>query len=95
MKRKYRNPPIEEALVEFRFVPGQEWDLTIPGKLHQHDAIKAQYPGKPRTQKVFLEAELQAGPGHPPNLAVHEGVGRVQLVDERGNHLISLGVCLT
>ncbi|MFO1433977.1 MAG: hypothetical protein U1F76_28450 [Candidatus Competibacteraceae bacterium] len=28
MKKKYRNPPIEEALVEFRFVPGQEWDLT-------------------------------------------------------------------
>jgi len=92
MKRKYRNPPIEEVLVEFRFVPGQEWDLTIPGKLHQHDAIKAQYPGKPRTQKVFLGAELQAGPGYPPNLAVHEGVGRVQLVDERGNHLISLGL---
>ncbi|MCI0418029.1 MAG: TIGR04255 family protein [Acidobacteria bacterium] len=90
MRGKYRNPPIEEAIVEFRFVPGQEWDLTIPGKLHEHPAVKNQYPGKPRTQKV-LEAAFQAGPGQTPNLAVREGVGRIQLVDHSGSHLISLG----
>ena len=55
MRKKYKNPPIEEAIVEFRFVPGQEWNLTIPGKLHEHPRIKSQYPGKPRTQKI-LEA---------------------------------------
>jgi len=92
-KRKYKSPPIEEALVEFRFVPGQEWDLTIPGKLHQHRAIKDQYPGKPRTQKV-VAAELQAGPGQSPNVAVREGVGRIQLVSEDGRRLISLGTDL-
>ena len=32
-RRRYRNPPIEEALCEFRFKPGRDWDLTIPGKL--------------------------------------------------------------
>lgn len=90
MRKKYRNPPIEEAVVEFRFVPGQEWDLTIPGKLHEHSDIKSRYPGKPRTQKS-LEAAFQAGPGQPPNLAVREGVARIQLVDNEGKHLISLG----
>ena len=90
MGRKYKNAPIEEALVEFCFVPGQEWDLTIPGKLHQHPAIKDQYPGKPRTQKI-VEAALQTDPGQPPNLAVRGGVSRIQLVDESGNHLISMG----
>ena len=90
MRNKYKNPPIEEAVVEFRFVPGQEWDLTIPGKLHEHPDIKSQYPGKPRTQKL-LEAAFQAGSGQPPNLAVREGVGRIQLVDHGGRHLISLG----
>ncbi|HVQ74448.1 MAG TPA: TIGR04255 family protein [Candidatus Binatia bacterium] len=92
-RRTYRTPPIEEALVEFRFVPAQEWDLTIPGKLHQHPAIGPQYPGKPRTQKV-VEAELQAGPGQPPNFAVREGLGRIQLVSEDGRRLISLGTDL-
>ena len=90
VKRRYKNPPIEEALVEVRFAPADEWDLTIPGKLHEHRDIKKEYQGKPRTQKVF-EAALQAGPGQPPNLAIHEGVGRIQLINEAGNRLISLG----
>lgn len=90
MSKSYRNPPIEEAIVEFRFAPGQEWDLTIPGKLHEHPDIKSQYLGKPRTQKR-MEAELHAGPSQPPNLAVRGGVARIQLVDVDGRRLISLG----
>ncbi len=90
LRNKYKSPPIEEAVVEFRFVPGQEWDLTIPGKLHEHPDIKGQYQGKPRTQKL-LEAAFQTEPGRSPNLAVREGVARIQLVDHDGRHLISLG----
>ena len=90
MGKKYRNPPIEEAVVEFRFVPGQEWDLTIPGKLHEHPDIKTQYSGKPRTQKL-LEAAFQAGSSRPPNVAIREGIARIQLVDSGGQHLISIG----
>ncbi|MDQ2696723.1 MAG: TIGR04255 family protein, partial [Pseudomonadota bacterium] len=89
-RRKYRNPPIEEAIVEFHFRPGQEWDLTIPGKLHQHPAIKDQYPGKPRTHKI-MEASFQAGPEQPATWAVREGPMRTQLVDTSGHRLISVG----
>ncbi|MBN2384613.1 TIGR04255 family protein [bacterium] len=90
MKIKYRNPPIEEALVEFRFEPGQEWDLTIPGKLHEQKEIKSLYTGKPRTQKS-LEASFQSGPGRPPNVAVREGVSRIHLVNDKGTLLLTLG----
>ena len=90
MGKKYKNPPIEEAVVEFRFVPGQEWDLTIPEKLHEHPDIKTQYWGKPRTQKL-LEAAFQAGSSLPPNVAIREGIARIQLVDSGGQHLISIG----
>lgn len=31
--RRYSNPPIEEAVCEFRFLPAEEWDLTMPGRL--------------------------------------------------------------
>ena len=90
MRRSYRNPPVEEALVEFRFVPGQEWDPTLPGKLHQHAAIKRGYTGKPRTQKI-VEAALEAGRDQPSQMTLREGFGRVQLVNENGTRLISLG----
>jgi uncharacterized protein (TIGR04255 family) len=89
-RKKYANPPIEEALVEFRFVPGQEWDLTFPGKFHQHAKIKDAYPGKPRMQK-FVEAALQTTAGGPPNFAFREGVGRVQLLSEDSKRLVTLG----
>lgn len=44
MSRKYRNPPIVEALCEFQFIPSQPWDMTIPGLLY--DKIKGQFPEK-------------------------------------------------
>jgi uncharacterized protein (TIGR04255 family) len=87
-RRRYRNPPIEEALVEFQFAPGQDWDLTIPGKLHEK--VKATYPGKPRQQRL-LQASLRAEIGQPPGMSVEEGIGRVQLVDADGRRLLSLG----
>ncbi len=31
--KQYPKPPIEEALVELRFVPGSQWDWTVPGML--------------------------------------------------------------
>lgn len=91
MAKCYKHPPIEEAVVEFRFVPGpgQEWDMTIPGKLHEHQNIKKQYSGKPRTQ-LAREAIVQSLPGRSPNLTVQEGVDRIQLVSEDGIRLISL-----
>lgn len=88
VRRRYKNPPIEEALVEFRMAPGQEWDLTIPGKLHEK--VKDAYPGKPRQQKL-LQASFQAVQGQPAGFAVQEGIGRVQLIDAEAKKLLSLG----
>lgn len=44
MSKKYSNPPIVEALCEFQFVPGQPWDMTIPGLLYEK--IKSEFPVK-------------------------------------------------
>src|SRR5947208_1146199 len=30
MSRKYRNPPLIEAVCEFQFDPKSEWDIAIP-----------------------------------------------------------------
>lgn len=87
-RRRYKNPPIEEALCEFRFLPGQEWDLTMPGKLHT--AVHDSYPGKPRQQKV-VEAALHAQAGVASNLMFREGLARVQLVTEDAKRLVGIG----
>jgi uncharacterized protein (TIGR04255 family) len=85
---RYKNPPIEEALIEFRFVPSQEWDLTMPGRLHME--LRGAYPGKPRQQNL-VQAALVAQPGLGPNVQVREGLAKVQLVTEDGTRLVAIG----
>jgi uncharacterized protein (TIGR04255 family) len=58
MGRRYRNPPIIEALCEFRFEPGTPWDLAIPGLVYEK--IKEGFP-KRRLARVF-EASVTTGP---------------------------------
>ena len=87
-RRRYRNPPIDEAVCEFRFHPSQDWDLTIPGRLHGR--ISDDYPGKPRQQKVF-EAKLEAQGGRPPSMTYGEGLAKVQLVTEDGTRMVGVG----
>lgn len=87
-RRRYKNPPIEEALCEFRFKPGQDWDLTIPGKLHAK--LSDEYAGKPRQQKV-VEVGLEAQGGKPPNFKYGEGLGKVQLITGNGKRMVGIG----
>lgn len=87
-RRRYKNPPIEEALCEFRFAPGQEWDLTLPGKLHT--AIQLEYPGKPRQQNV-VEAILSSEPGQPTKMEMREGPTRVHLLTANGTRIVGIG----
>lgn len=87
-RRRYRNPPIEEAVCEFRFRPGRDWDLTIPGKLHTR--LADDYPGQPREQRT---TELTvAGLGAPAGSAtVRQGISRVQLVTADARRLVGVG----
>ena len=48
--RKYRNPPIEEAVCDLQFAPGIEWDPTLPGRMYGE--LKEFYGEKPRLQQL-------------------------------------------
>ena len=87
-RRRYKNPPVEEALCEFRFEPGQDWDLTVPGKLQTE--LGNEYTGKPQQGKV-VEVELDAQRGDSPNLRYREGFAKVQLVTEDGKRMVGVG----
>lgn len=87
-RRRYRNPPIEEALCEFRFLADQDWDPTIPGKLYAE--LGEEYRGKPRGQKV-MNVTLNAQEGQPSRLSYEEGFAKTQLVTEDGKRQVGVG----
>jgi len=56
-EKKYNNPPISEAVCEFRIVPGTPWDLAVPGLIY--DQLKGSFPK--RRQVKTVEATLIGG----------------------------------
>jgi len=89
---RYKNPPIVEALCEFRFRPGREWDLTIPGKLQT--AITGDYTdytGQPQEQKV-IDVALETQQGTKPlKMSYGEGLAKVHLVTNDGKRKVGVG----
>ena len=86
-RRRYANPPIEEALCEFQFAPGDEWDLTIPGKLHTK--LECAYPAKPKQQRL-AQVALQLDEVRARRVEYREGVGKVLLSTEDGKRLVGV-----
>ena len=85
-RRRYRNPPIDEAVCEFRFGSDPDWDLTIPGKLRT--ALAADYTGKPRTQKV-IDVEIQSD--EPAHVRYGHGLAKVLLFTDDGGRAVGVG----
>lgn len=56
MNKKYVNPPIIEAICEFRFPQESGWDMTIPGLFYEK--IKDDFPLK--EQRFIKEIELRS-----------------------------------
>lgn len=55
MRRKYKKPPIVEALCEFQFIPNQPWDWTIPGLIYEK--VKDEFPDK--QQKIGIGVQFK------------------------------------
>ena len=53
MVRKYKNPPVVEALCEFQFIPAQPWDMTIPGLIYEK--IRKNFPEKKQQSGVGIQ----------------------------------------
>jgi uncharacterized protein (TIGR04255 family) len=70
ISRKYRKPPVSEAVCEFRFEPSSTWDLTIPGLIY--DRIKQDFPKRKLAKAV--EFSVVAGP---------EGIAQQSMTTDR------------
>lgn len=53
MGKKYKNPPVLEALCEFQFIPKQPWDLTVPGLIYER--VKENFPDKQQQIGIGLQ----------------------------------------
>lgn len=90
-RRQYLRPPIEEALCEIRFAPGDEWDPTFPGFVYT--SLKADYPAKPRAQGL-LEAGLRLpdeGGAGGPSLHFRQEPYRVQFRSSDEKRIVAVG----
>jgi len=58
MGKKYKKPPIIEAVCEFRLTPDTPWDITIPGLFYE----KVKDTFAQREQRTVQEVELTQGP---------------------------------
>ena len=58
MDRRYKNPPIVEALCEFQFEPDSPWDLVMPGLVYEK--VRDTFPK--RRQARVLDLGILAGP---------------------------------
>jgi uncharacterized protein (TIGR04255 family) len=58
MGKKYRNPPIVEALCEFQFEPGAPWDIAVPGLVYEK--VRDRFPK--RREVPAVELSIAIGP---------------------------------
>lgn len=86
MARQYDNPPLVEALCEFRFLGDQAWDWTIPGIVYEK--IKAGYPEK--RQEGVLEVPVQPT-ADSMLVGVKTGISKMQFFRADRSALVQVG----
>lgn len=72
-RRNYASPPLVEALCELHFVPGQEWDWTIPGLLYAQ--ISSRFPNRQQEEAP----EEHRKPSHRLRFASADGSMLIQI----------------
>ena len=84
--RKYRKPPVVEALCEL-FFAGSAWDDTVPGRFY--DRVKDRFPVK--RQKAIQGAQFQLTDSGEAAAGIRQLPPRMQFLTEAGDRLIQLG----
>lgn len=84
MSKKYESPPLIEAICEFRFTPGQEWDATFPGLIYEK--VKDDFNKK----KTVRQIRFQPIRNQDEQIIEQEITERIQFVREDGRALIQV-----
>ncbi len=85
MGKRYRKPPLEQFVCEFRFEPGSPWDLTIPGLIYER--LQGDFPK--RKQEARYESRLKkAKQGLEHEVTKSE---QMKLLNESESALVQIG----
>ncbi len=84
MGRKYKNPPVVEALCEI-FFDGSQWDSTLPGLFF--DRIKNEYPKKKELEQIGVEVNVSKD---VQGSRVLRGNQRIQFMKNDGSQLVQV-----
>jgi uncharacterized protein (TIGR04255 family) len=84
MGKQYKNPPIVEAVCEFRFQPGLAWNVDFPDKVFER--VKHIFPNR-RTMQSFEATVALAPEGNQQQLRTSP---RLQLLREDEKALIQI-----
>jgi uncharacterized protein (TIGR04255 family) len=86
LRRRYKNPPITEAVCEFQFRGATAWDWTVPGLIYQE--IKQEFPQK-RQENAF---EINIAPKEgkfEQNIA--GSLSRMQFLRQDNSAMVQIG----
>ncbi len=91
MKKRYKNPPLIEAVCEFRFDPSSPWDLAIPGLFYEQ--VKNSYPVKRPISSIevvvrSIPSQQFAAPFVPPSV---QQMDRIQFLGDDEKSVLMLG----
>jgi len=86
----YKNPPVEEAVVEFQFARSTEWNDGLAGVLHMHPLLTTTYAAKPKERQI-TQVDIQFGSAQDENFARRSIERRVQLRSEDGARVVTVG----
>lgn len=85
MSRRYKLPPIIEALCQFQFEPDSSWDLTIPGLIYEK--VQKTFPKRNQIAQINIGIAADAE-------VIGQQIGALplmQFLSETGNTLIQVG----
>ena len=84
MGKKYKNPPVVEALCEIFFI-GSKWDGTVPGMFFHR--IKADYPKKKEIDHIGVEVSISP---EIQNTKTVRGGQRIQFIKEDNSQMVQI-----
>ncbi len=82
---KYGKPPIVEVVCEFRFVPGEPWDGTIPGLVY--GKLQDAFPKR----RTLRSVQSEVGPAEGGVVQQVQLVERVQLLRDDEKAFVQVG----
>lgn len=89
MAEKFKNPPLIEALCEFRFKENKSWDWTVPGTFYEK--IKETFPNKEQKKAFEIVLESKDGKIIPAKTTDNEKKDKIVFLNEKKNAVIQVG----